>query len=278
SLPLAPATTRLIVSSTLPASSATASTSLAGQPLHTTPLLVASDTSRSAPPFSGIAATAAVAALILLAAAIIILLLHRRRKRKVEPAPIESPPQRCTPLFGAPAEPPRVAGLFAGIGPRKATGRTSLVGPSAGSLKRDEIVAEKTVYGVASAAPAAPAAASAAASGSDAWAERAARTAVAAMSAAEVRESMLAMGVGPGLVSALEENDIDGASLLALTDEELRAMGIGEWYSRHLLLRTAEFMVEREMRRIQRVSATPSKSGEFLPRYSWQGVRGGGSA
>ncbi|KAJ3112702.1 hypothetical protein HDU96_004249 [Phlyctochytrium bullatum] len=93
---------------------------------------------------------------------------------------------------------------------------------------------------------------------------------VARMSPAEVGEQLLAMGVGPALVAALEDNGIDGSRLFALTEADLVSMGIGERYSRDLLLRAARNVVARAQEQGGRpVSvALTSGSGDPLPRYT----------
>ncbi|KAJ3106030.1 hypothetical protein HDU96_008361 [Phlyctochytrium bullatum] len=90
---------------------------------------------------------------------------------------------------------------------------------------------------------------------------------LASLSSAEVGERLLRIGVGPGLVSALEENNVNGANMLALTDADLLAMGINEVYSREIVLRGVASIVEGERERIER-AAIASMRGEGLPQYS----------
>ncbi|KAJ3102231.1 hypothetical protein HDU96_009713, partial [Phlyctochytrium bullatum] len=104
-------------------------------------------------------------------------------------------------------------------------------------------------------------------SGGGIAAERAARSRIAVLSPVEVGEELLRMGVGPGLVSALEENGVSGGKLLVLTNAELLAMGIQEWYSRDLVLRTIPNLVASEQERVER-TASISGRGEDLPTYS----------
>ncbi|KAJ3106028.1 hypothetical protein HDU96_008359 [Phlyctochytrium bullatum] len=91
---------------------------------------------------------------------------------------------------------------------------------------------------------------------------------LASLSSVEVGERLLRIGVGPGLVSALEENNvINGANMLTLTDADLVAMGINEAFSREIVLRAFASIAESERERIER-AATASMRGEGLPQYS----------
>ncbi|KAJ3091379.1 hypothetical protein HDU96_003084, partial [Phlyctochytrium bullatum] len=96
-------------------------------------------------------------------------------------------------------------------------------------------------------------------------AERTARSRIAALTPAEVGEELLRMGVGPNLVSALE--GVNGMELLALTNADLLTMGIQEWYSRDLLLRTISNMESSEQERLEQM-ATTSGRGDELPTYT----------
>ncbi|KAJ3094561.1 hypothetical protein HDU96_001567 [Phlyctochytrium bullatum] len=102
--------------------------------------------------------------------------------------------------------------------------------------------------------------------GSSAVAEREARTWIASLSPAEAGERLMSIGLGPGLVSALEENGIDRANLLTLTDADLAAIGIDELYSREMVLRAVACMTASERQRIERTAATLSVA-EALPLY-----------
>ncbi|KAJ3104774.1 hypothetical protein HDU96_008825 [Phlyctochytrium bullatum] len=95
-------------------------------------------------------------------------------------------------------------------------------------------------------------------------AESKARANISNLSPAEVGERLLQMGIGPGLVAALEENHVDGSRLLVLSDVDLVAMGIMERYSRTLLLNTAGYILASEEERVEQ--STASGAGE-LPLY-----------
>ncbi|KAJ3118026.1 hypothetical protein HDU96_004265 [Phlyctochytrium bullatum] len=99
---------------------------------------------------------------------------------------------------------------------------------------------------------------------------REARSIVGAMPPAEVAQKLLAVGVGAGLVSILQENRIDDVNLLTLTDADLVALGIDEWYSRDLILRTAAYILSREQELVEQRGARPSSSemDEVPPVYS----------
>ncbi|KAJ3106032.1 hypothetical protein HDU96_008363 [Phlyctochytrium bullatum] len=75
------------------------------------------------------------------------------------------------------------------------------------------------------------------------------------------------MGVGAGLVSALEEHSVDGARLLALTDADLVGMGIEQQYSREIVLRAVTYITVQERERVDMMAATGMR-GEELPQYS----------
>ncbi|KAJ3095449.1 hypothetical protein HDU96_001162 [Phlyctochytrium bullatum] len=92
---------------------------------------------------------------------------------------------------------------------------------------------------------------------------REARSRISALSSAEVAEELLRMGVGPGLASALEA----GADLLTLSDVDLLAMGIQEWYSRDLVLRTIAYILASEQHHLAQMGEI-SRTGDNLPMYS----------
>ncbi|KAJ3111138.1 hypothetical protein HDU96_005945 [Phlyctochytrium bullatum] len=83
----------------------------------------------------------------------------------------------------------------------------------------------------------------------------------------KVGEELLRIGFGSNLVSTLEENHINGADLLALTDSDLLAMGIVELYTRNLVLRTIAHILMREPDRLEQMAAASSKIGDDLPTY-----------
>ncbi|KAJ3106034.1 hypothetical protein HDU96_008365, partial [Phlyctochytrium bullatum] len=99
-------------------------------------------------------------------------------------------------------------------------------------------------------------------------AERQARSRIATLSPAELGERLMRMGVGAGLVSALEENNIDGANLLLLTDADLVAMGIKEWYSRDLVLRKVANLVTSEKERVEQGLTASTGRLDRLPTYA----------
>ncbi|KAJ3114827.1 hypothetical protein HDU96_001570 [Phlyctochytrium bullatum] len=88
-------------------------------------------------------------------------------------------------------------------------------------------------------------------------AEREARSRVGLLSAAEVGERLLRLGIGAALVSALEENNIDGPNVLTLTDSDLVGMGIQERYSRELILRAITYVVAVILERDGEQKLTP---------------------
>ncbi|KAJ3109032.1 hypothetical protein HDU96_007346 [Phlyctochytrium bullatum] len=98
--------------------------------------------------------------------------------------------------------------------------------------------------------------------------EMQARSRIATLSPAELGERLMRMGVGPGLVSALEESHINGANLLLLTDADLVAMGITEWYSRDLVLRMVANMVTSEMERVEQGLTASTSRLDRLPTYA----------
>ncbi|KAJ3106029.1 hypothetical protein HDU96_008360 [Phlyctochytrium bullatum] len=98
-------------------------------------------------------------------------------------------------------------------------------------------------------------------------AEREARSRIAALTPAETGERLMRMGVGAGLVSALEEHNVDGARLLGLTNADLVAMGIEELYSREIVLRAATYILSREREHVG-TATTTLIADDGLPQYS----------
>ncbi|KAJ3110022.1 hypothetical protein HDU96_006964 [Phlyctochytrium bullatum] len=101
-------------------------------------------------------------------------------------------------------------------------------------------------------------------SGGDITVSRDAR--IAALSPGELAEKLSRIGLGPNLVSILQENAIAGADFLALTDADLIRMGIQEWYARDLVMRTIAYMQASEAEPQEQIVPL-SRIGEDPPTY-----------
>ncbi|KAJ3118533.1 hypothetical protein HDU96_000951 [Phlyctochytrium bullatum] len=84
---------------------------------------------------------------------------------------------------------------------------------------------------------------------------------------AEVSERLMAMGVGPALVAALEDNGVDGGRLVMLDDAQLEAMGIDQPNSRQLVLQAVQLVIRDGGGNASSIVRSGTDEPEDLPRY-----------
>ncbi|KAJ3103953.1 hypothetical protein HDU96_009085 [Phlyctochytrium bullatum] len=95
---------------------------------------------------------------------------------------------------------------------------------------------------------------------------------VSALTPEQVSEQLLALGVGPALVAALEDHRVDGARLLALDDAHLQAIGIEQPYSRLIILGAAQQVAASNgaiSRRLGAPAGGAMGGAEQLPTYTY---------
>ncbi|KAJ3104870.1 hypothetical protein HDU96_008779, partial [Phlyctochytrium bullatum] len=234
----------------------------------TTTTTTTSPPTTSDPPIAAIAG-GATGALVLLAAILVAVFLLKRRRASssfahdVDAPPAPAPPAVATRVMAEKSS----ATMFHHVPPAH---HTEPHPPSVAVEPRPpSTVVDPWTRGAAEKAAYRPPTAVAKGREADGMrAEREARSRIEVMAPTEVGEMMMRMGVGAGLVAALEEHEIDGGRLLALTDADLVAMGIQEWYSRDLVLRTAAYVLASEVERGKSSRGGGVSRREGLPTYS----------